>query len=54
MRKKILIIGGGGFIGMNIAKFLIKNRNCHLTLADVSFVRDNSEYFSDYFELQIL
>ena len=47
MREKIRIIGGAGFIGMNIAKFLVRNRNCELTLADYSFGRDNSEYFSD-------
>ena len=47
MRAKILIIGGAGFIGINIAKFLVRNRNCELTLADYNFGRDNSEYFSD-------
>ena len=46
MKKKILIIGGAGFIGMNLAKFLIQRRECEVTLADLSFVRDKSEYFS--------
>ena len=47
MRKKILIIGGGGFIGMNIAKFLFHNRDYELFLADYDFSRDLREYFSD-------
>ena len=46
MKKKILIIGGAGFIGMNLAKFLLKNRNVKLTLADYNFTRDLSEYFT--------
>jgi len=46
MLQKILIIGGGGFIGINIAKFLVHNRDCEITLADYNFVRDHSEYFS--------
>lgn len=45
MKKKILILGGGGFIGMNLAKFLLKNRSVQLTLADSTFPRDSSEYF---------
>jgi UDP-glucose 4-epimerase len=47
MNKKILIIGGAGFIGMNLAKFLLKNRNAILTLADCSFTRDLSDYFTE-------
>lgn len=31
---------------MNLAKFLIQSRECDLTLADYSFVRDSSEYFT--------
>ena len=46
MKDKILIIGGAGFIGMNLAKFLIQNRECEVTLADYSFARDELEYFS--------
>jgi UDP-glucose 4-epimerase len=44
--EKILIIGGAGFIGMNLARYLIKNKNVDLTLADYEFNRDNLEYFS--------
>lgn len=46
MGSKVLIIGGGGFVGMNLAKFLIQNRDCQLVLADSSFPRDNNFYFS--------
>lgn len=46
MKNKILIFGGAGFIGMNLAQFLIRNRNCDLTLADKIFARNQSEYFS--------
>ena len=46
MKDKILIIGGAGFIGMNLAKFLIQYRECEVTLADYSFARDELEYFS--------
>jgi len=46
MKKKILIIGGAGFVGMNLARFLLQNRESELTLADYSFIRDSSEYFT--------
>ena len=47
MKKKILIIGGAGFIGINLAHFLLQNRECELTLADYNFSRDTSEYFTE-------
>jgi nucleoside-diphosphate-sugar epimerase len=47
MIKKVLIIGGAGFIGMNLAKFLIVNRKVELTLADYCFNRDLIEYFTE-------
>jgi len=46
MKEKILIIGGAGFIGVNLAKFLIANRKVELTIADYYFSRDFTEYFS--------
>jgi nucleoside-diphosphate-sugar epimerase len=48
MKKKILILGGAGFVGMNLARFLLQNRNVDLTLADYSFGRDSAEYFTDH------
>ena len=32
--KKVIILGGAGFIGLNIARYLIKNRNYKITIAD--------------------
>ena len=47
MNKKILILCGAGFVGMNLARFLVQNRESDLTLADYSFTRDSSEYFTE-------
>jgi UDP-glucose 4-epimerase len=47
MKKKILIIGGAGFVGMNLARFLLQSRESELTLADYNFMRDSSEYFTE-------
>lgn len=44
-KNKVLIFGGGGFIGLNLAKFLSNQRNVELTLADTNFPRDFREYF---------
>ncbi|RQO67584.1 hypothetical protein DBR43_23975 [Pedobacter sp. KBW06] len=35
--KKVLLIGGAGFIGFNITKFLAENRNYEITVADNFF-----------------
>ena len=32
--KKVLLLGGAGFIGYNIARYLAENRNHELTIAD--------------------
>ena len=32
--KKVIILGGAGFIGLNIAKYLIANKNYKITIAD--------------------
>lgn len=45
--KKVLILGGAGFVGINLAKFLLRNREVKLTLADYSFAREFSEYFTE-------
>ena len=47
MKKKVLILGGAGFVGSNLGKFLIKNRETELTIADYRFTRDLSEYFTE-------
>jgi nucleoside-diphosphate-sugar epimerase len=35
MKKKVLILGGAGFIGLGISEFLGKNRNYEITIADI-------------------
>ena len=35
--KKVLILGGGGFIGYNIANYLILKKDYQITLADIHF-----------------
>ena len=32
--KKVIILGGAGFIGLNIAKYLIAKKNYKITIAD--------------------
>lgn len=46
MKKKVLLLGGAGFIGLNIARHLVNNRGNYLvTIAD-NFVRGKKdEYF---------
>lgn len=46
-RKKVLLLGGAGFIGINIAKFLNINRDFDITIADNKFSRNLDEYFSN-------
>ena len=36
-KKKVLLIGGSGFIGFNLCKYLVKNRNYSITIADNQF-----------------
>ena len=33
--KKVLVLGGGGFIGRNIVEFLVKRGDCNVTAADI-------------------
>jgi nucleoside-diphosphate-sugar epimerase len=42
MKKKVLIIGGAGFVGLNIAKYLSENRDYEITIAD-NFFRGNKD-----------
>lgn len=34
MKKKVLLLGGAGFIGLNISKYLAENRHYEITIAD--------------------
>lgn len=45
MSKRVLLLGGAGFIGFNITKYLAENRNYQLTIAD-NFARGKQD---DYF-----
>ncbi len=42
MSKKILLLGGAGFIGFNIARYLSENRDYELTIAD-NFARGKQD-----------
>jgi UDP-glucose 4-epimerase len=42
MSKKVLLLGGAGFIGFNIAKYLAENRDYSLTIAD-NFARGKQD-----------
>jgi nucleoside-diphosphate-sugar epimerase len=44
---KVLILGGGGFIGAAIARRLVDDGNAHITLADQTFGPRMQEYFPD-------
>ena len=43
MKRKVLILGGGGFIGSQIAKILAKRKNYDLTIAD-DFHKNQDDY----------
>ena len=45
--KNVLLLGGAGFIGFNIAKYLAENRDYKLTIAD-NFARGKQDsYFTE-------
>src|SRR4030095_9602235 len=48
MSKKVLLLGGAGFIGFNISKYLAENRDYQLTIAD-NFARGKQD--DDFTEL---
>ena len=43
MKKKVLLLGGAGFIGLNIARYLGENRDYELTIADNFFRHGGKE-----------
>ncbi|MBU6191064.1 MAG: NAD-dependent epimerase/dehydratase family protein, partial [Betaproteobacteria bacterium] len=45
-KKKVLILGGAGFVGMHLAKFIAQHREHELTIADHAFGRNAAEYFT--------
>lgn len=45
MQKKTLILGGAGFIGFNVAKYLAANRQYDLTIADNFMKKNRDEEF---------
>src|SRR5450432_2966808 len=45
MQKNVLVLGGAGFIGLNITQYLAENRDYALTIAD-NFARGKQD---DYF-----
>src|SRR5688572_18771020 len=42
IKKKVLLLGGAGFIGFNITKYLAENRDYSLTIAD-NFARGKQD-----------
>lgn len=34
MSKKVLLLGGGGFVGLNLTKYISENRDYQITIAD--------------------
>ena len=55
--KKVLLIGGAGFIGFNISKFLAKRNNYNITIADNFFrgkLDDDFKSFVNEFNIKII
>ncbi len=45
--EKVLILGGAGFIGFNIAKYLAENRDYQITIADNFMKKNRDEEFDE-------
>ena len=45
MNKKVLILGGAGFIGFNVAKFLAENKDYQIAIADNFMKKNRDEEF---------
>jgi nucleoside-diphosphate-sugar epimerase len=48
MSKKVLILGGAGFIGFNVARYLAANRDYELTIADNFMKKNRDEEFDEF------
>ncbi len=44
---KVLVLGGGGFIGSNIVRFLVERGDCDVTAADISHARGWNDLLGD-------
>ena len=47
MQKKVLLIGGAGFIGFNLTKYLAENRDYKITIGDNFFRGQMDEYLTE-------
>ena len=47
-KKKVLILGGSGFIGFGIVKYLVENRNYDITIADIFYSNQEDIMFNKY------
>jgi nucleoside-diphosphate-sugar epimerase len=48
MKRKVLILGGGGFIGSAIARILSKRENYNITIADNFHHNQDDEIFMNF------
>ena len=48
MERKVLILGGGGFIGSAIARILSKRKNYNITIADNFHHNQDDEIFMNF------
>ena len=48
MNRKVLILGGGGFIGSQISRILAKKKNYNITIADDFHKNQDDETFTDF------
>ena len=53
MQKKILILGGGGFIGWNLAKYLLNQTDSVVHLADNFSRKTKTNLFENYENLKV-
>ncbi len=47
MRKNVLVLGGAGFIGFNLSKYLSRNSNYEITIADNQFRGKKDKYLEN-------